>query len=110
MRTVITLILHCLLAMAALSANGNQLSNAGFPVFDSLTGRQNHLKILSWNIGMLPVVDLFKEKDNRPQAIAKALRDKDYDIIVFQEAFTVYARDIIGRSLQDQYQIGRAHV
>ena len=71
--------------------------------FDSLTGSQNHLKILSWNIGMLPGLDLFKDKDDRPQAIAKALRDKDYDIIVFQEAFTMYSRNIIGRSLHDQY-------
>ena len=71
--------------------------------FDSVTGSQNHLKILSWNIGMLPGLDLFKDKDDRPQAIAKALRDKDYDIIVFQEAFTFYARNIIGRSLHNQY-------
>ena len=52
---------------------------------------------------MLPVVDLFKEKDERPQAIANALGCKDYDIIVFQEAFTFYARNVIGHKLHGLY-------
>jgi endonuclease/exonuclease/phosphatase family metal-dependent hydrolase len=52
---------------------------------------------------MLPVLDLFKDKDDRAEAIANALTSCDYDIIVFQEAFTAHARAVINQALHDQY-------
>jgi endonuclease/exonuclease/phosphatase family metal-dependent hydrolase len=61
------------------------------------------MKILSWNIGMLPVLDLFRNNEERAMAIAKALSSEDYDIIVFQEAFSAQARAIIRNSLKDHY-------
>ncbi len=101
--TLRLLILFCLPFIACLKVNGTQISRSCNPVMDSVSIPNRPLKILSWNIGMLPVVDIFKEKDERPQAIANALSVNDYDIIVFQEAFTFYGRNVISRKLQDQY-------
>ena len=81
------LIFFCLPFLAAILVNGNPLSPPGSPATDSISIPSRSLKVLSWNIGMLPVVDLFK----------------DYDIIVFQEAFTFYARNVIGHKLHGLY-------
>lgn len=70
---------------------------------DSLSETSSQIKILSWNIGMLPFFDLFGETDIRAQAIADALYTRDYDIIVFQEAFTSPARAILHQTLSDHY-------
>ena len=61
------------------------------------------LKILSWNIGMLPVVDIFVNSDERTKSIASVLDSGNYDIIVFQEAFTSRSRKILRKYLQDRY-------
>ena len=82
---------------------GNQVNYNDSLIMDTLLKNTTGLKILTWNIGMLPVLDMFKEKDERAQAIGNALIVKDYDIIVFQEAFTFYARNVIGQTLQEQY-------
>ena len=102
-RSINTIILHFLLVFASLMAKGNHFSATDLTGIDSISITRHHLTILSWNIGMLPVVDIFKEKDERAQAIGNALSGKDYDIIVFQEAFTSYARNVIGQTLHDQY-------
>jgi len=71
---------------------------------DTISGSLFRLKILSWNIGMLPVPELFADnKDQRAEAIADALFLCDYDIIVFQEAFSSLARAIIRQRLHDLY-------
>jgi len=66
------------------------------------------LKIMSWNIFMRPIA-LFKDGQiERTHAIVNQLRSKDYDIIVFEEAFMQKIRDIIWNGLQDlyPYQLG----
>jgi endonuclease/exonuclease/phosphatase family metal-dependent hydrolase len=70
---------------------------------DTVYCNSTQIKILSWNIGMLPVLDIFKEKDDRAEAIANALLLCDYDIIVFQEAFTTRSRTILYHALHAQY-------
>ena len=97
------LILYLLFTMTGLKVNCNQITMNDSLSGDSLYKPQAPLKILSWNIGMLPVLDMFKEKDERAQAIANALYLKNYDIIVFQEAFTLRARTVIGQTLQNLY-------
>lgn len=62
-----------------------------------------HLKILSWNIGVLPYVEQIKNKTERINAISDCLSFKSYDIIVFQESFTDKSRDIIKSKLHEQY-------
>ena len=51
---------------------------------------QNHLKILTWNIQMLPgIVNKCYNREKRCIGIIKNIKDSDYDIIVFQEVFYV---------------------
>jgi endonuclease/exonuclease/phosphatase family metal-dependent hydrolase len=52
---------------------------------------------------MLPVLDLFREPDGRAEAITKALSVCDYDIIIFQEAFTWQSRTVLKEALHDRY-------
>jgi len=68
------------------------------------------LKVLSWNIYMLPPLVLFTGKQKRARAIGQLLMDSDYDVIVFQEAFHHGARWRIKHWLKDTYpyQIGPA--
>lgn len=72
---------------------------------------ENNLKILSWNIYMLPKIVPIPGKRDRSKAIVEELKNSDYDIIVFQEAFLPAARKIIGEGLQHvfPYQIGPAN-
>jgi endonuclease/exonuclease/phosphatase family metal-dependent hydrolase len=102
-RIIRTLILYCILALSGNTVKGNQpgLPDKSFP--DTLNYNSVQLKIFSWNIGMLPVLELFKSEDERAEAIANALTITDYDIIVFEEAFTSYSRTVINHALHLQY-------
>ena len=73
------------------------------------TGKE--LKILSWNIYMLPRFALHTGKHKRAREIAKMLPAENYDIMVFQEAFHGDARRIIKRKLKKlyPYRIGPAN-
>lgn len=61
------------------------------------------LKILSWNIYMLPYISLFNHNAQRAKTIAKKLKDSDYQIIVFQEAFSSKCRNILASNLLPKY-------
>ncbi|HEY0261656.1 MAG TPA: sphingomyelin phosphodiesterase [Chitinophagales bacterium] len=54
---------------------------------DSTALNNRDLKILSWNIYMLPGIVPIAGRVKRAEAIADTLKKSDYDIIVFQEAF-----------------------
>jgi len=60
-------------------------------------------KILSWNIYMLPYFSLFNNNGNRARNIANRLVDSDYQIIVFQEAFSSKCRNILAKRLKKNY-------
>lgn len=64
---------------------------------------EKNLKILSWNIYMLPKVVPLKGKLERAQAIVDEIKKSDFDIIVFQEAFLKGARELIRNGLADAY-------
>ena len=73
---------------------------------------QKNLKILSWNIYMLPrLVAAHSGKKERAQAIGEIFRDSDYDILFFQEAFHPMARKKILNQLKKKfpYQAGPAN-
>ncbi len=61
------------------------------------------LKILSWNIYMLPYISLFNKNGERAKTIAEKLHDSDYQIIVFQEAFSSKCRNILAKGLLKEY-------
>ncbi|MDD4968045.1 MAG: sphingomyelin phosphodiesterase [Paludibacter sp.] len=61
------------------------------------------LKILSWNIYMLPYLSLFNHNAGRARAIADRLEHSEYNIIVFQEAFSSKCRNILARQLAREF-------
>ena len=61
------------------------------------------LKILTWNIYMLPHCSWIHGNCNRAKAIAGKLKQSDYDIIVFEEAFDYKARRILRKELRESY-------
>jgi len=63
----------------------------------------SELKILSWNIYMLPYISLFNNNDQRANKIADKLNESDYQIIVFQEAFSSKCRSVLAKKLSDKY-------
>ncbi|VBB48317.1 Endonuclease/exonuclease/phosphatase [uncultured Paludibacter sp.] len=79
------------------------------PVSQNVSFFNNHfegtenLKILSWNIYMLPYLSLFNGNTKRANLIAEELHNSDYQIIVFQEAFSSVCRGILSKRLKDTY-------
>ncbi len=69
---------------------------------------QKPLRILSWNIYLLPVLSLFNDNQLRAKAIADQIYESDYDVVVFQEAFSATNRRHIARKLKERfpYQYG----
>lgn len=71
---------------------------------------KNELKVLSWNIYMLPgITNLSKEisKSNKKERVAQItdyMNASDYDIIVFQEAFHIPSRKYLAKNLKEQFQ------
>jgi endonuclease/exonuclease/phosphatase family metal-dependent hydrolase len=80
---------------------------AGQPVQETSPQK---LKLLSWNIYMLPGV-ITNLNGRRAEAIGKLLAASDYDIVVFQEAFCPLARMKLRRLLATRfpYQAGPAN-
>jgi len=74
------------------------------PTKNNVTDTTDHqLKILSWNIYMLPKIVVRKGKEERAHAIVEQIKLNDFDVIVFQEAFLPKARKIIGEGLAELY-------
>jgi endonuclease/exonuclease/phosphatase family metal-dependent hydrolase len=69
-----------------------------------LSSESNTLKVLSYNIHMLPPLAKFTGKQRRAKRIGDILKDSDFDIVVFQEAFHAAARRKIKRRMQANYQ------
>ena len=74
------------------------------PVLDSpAVASGGSLKLLTWNLHLLPAVAITKNQKARARGIANVLRDSQYDVIVFQEAFHNRARSIIWNELSVNY-------
>jgi len=69
------------------------------------------LKLLSWNIYMLPPVVKFTGKRKRAKAIGDTLAQSNYDVLVLQEAFHAGARRKIHSRLKKAfpYRVGPAY-
>ncbi len=61
---------------------------------------QDTLRLLSWNIQMLPFPVSPHGKAKRAKAIAELLTHENYDVVVFQEAFKRRSRRILKRELK----------
>src|SRR3954447_15278815 len=64
---------------------------------------QDTLKILTWNIQMLPNVTKGNSRATRAKAIVNQLNARDYDVVVFQELFHKRARRIVINGLKQKY-------
>lgn len=69
---------------------------------DTLPAAPKKIKILSWNIYMLPAF-LGHGQQPRAEAIGNLLATSDYDVIVFQEAFHSNARKTLSRLLSPAF-------
>ncbi|MEI6753406.1 MAG: sphingomyelin phosphodiesterase [Paludibacter sp.] len=65
--------------------------------------QSSELKILSWNIYMLPFISLFNNNADRAKVIAQTLVNSDYQVIVFQEAFSSKCRSTMAKTLLQEY-------
>ncbi len=63
-------------------------------------GKGGQIKIITWNIYMLPHLFIHTGQAERAKEIAEVLKTQDADIIVFEEAFDNKARNIIRDSLK----------
>ena len=64
---------------------------------------QDSLKILTWNIQMLPSFAKSNGKIKRAKAIVNQLNQRDYELIIFQELFHKHSRRIVTNGLSDLY-------
>lgn len=87
-------LLLLLLALSPLFGNGQSKGDLSCPV------QSGQLKIITWNIYMLPHLFVHTGQAQRAVEIANALKTQDADIIVFEEAFDNKARNIIRDSLK----------
>lgn len=70
---------------------------------DEVSVRTSDLKILSWNIYMLPALVPMPGRMERAEAIGDTLIKSDYDIIVFQEAFHKKALGVLRKKLAGSF-------
>jgi len=70
---------------------------------DNKDSKNRDLRILSWNIYMLPPIAPVVGRVDRAHAIVDTLKHSEFDIIVFQEAFNHFAIKVIRDSLAAVY-------
>lgn len=83
--------------------NSIQPYTIGFNDSKPNTHLKRSLKILSWNIYMLPYIGSLKNNSTRAENIGEILSYLDYDIIVFEEAFYSKSRKLIINELAVLY-------
>jgi endonuclease/exonuclease/phosphatase family metal-dependent hydrolase len=88
--------------LQSLSASQNNIPGTSSPLSDTLSPPTN-LKIISWNIYMLPRFIMRTGQLRRAKEIVNVLKEEDTDIIVFQEAFDTAAREIIREGLSAHF-------
>lgn len=73
----------------------------GVPVAAQDPQKEAEVRLLSWNIQMLPFPASPHGKAKRARAIARILQEQEYDVVVFQEAFKRRSRRILRRELRE---------
>lgn len=88
-----------LIVIAVNNANTSESASESAP----LPAKQRELKILTWNIYMLPFCSEIHQNCKRAASIAQKISGFNKDIIVFQEAFDHRARKILRSQLKLEY-------
>jgi endonuclease/exonuclease/phosphatase family metal-dependent hydrolase len=99
----IKLLYQTLIIMVLLSVSTKINAEKGRGTYAIPDLNTEQLKILDWNIYMLPHCNIINKNKRRARAIADKLETMQYDIIVFQEAFDYRARRVIRRMLKSKY-------
>lgn len=75
------------------------------PEYTEVSVRKNEvfMKVLTWNVYMLPYLHLFHDTRSRAGAIGDRLKNSEYDIIFFQETFHTPSREILKKHLSEGY-------
>ena len=73
------------------------------PVIQPAGSQRQTLKILTWNIYMLPFCSPVNGNNRRARGIAQELSKSDFDILVFEEAFDFGARKILRAKLVNTF-------
>ena len=76
---------------------------ASNPEFSGIDVNHRELKILTWNIYMLPFCAKYHRNSKRAEGIAREITQYNYDIIVFEEAFDYRARKILRSQLKGDF-------
>ncbi len=79
------------------------LSNASKAQSIHVPADNSKLSILTWNLYMRPRIVFKNGQVQRAHAIVEQLKDQNYDVIVFQEAFDNKARNIIWKGLKEKF-------
>lgn len=86
-------------ALKSFTSYQNNQPDYSSPQISTLNVTGNSLKIISWNIFMLPRFILRTGQLKRAHEIVNVLKEENADIIVFQEAFDTNAREIMRQGL-----------
>jgi sphingomyelin phosphodiesterase len=92
-----------ILSLITLSFFATAGFGAGETNAEKEASKTRDLKILSWNIYMLPPIAPVVGRVDRAHAIVDTLKDSEFDIIVFQEAFNHNSVKVIRDSLAAIY-------
>ena len=92
-----------LLVLFIMTLNNIEVKGQKSMNIENINDKTKSLKILSWNIYMLPYISLFNRNADRATVIADKLEHSDYEIIVFQEAFSSKCRNILAKRLVKEY-------
>ena len=79
------------------------ISNFSNAQFNEQGCHDVELKIMSWNIYMLPHYWIHTGQLARAKEIVEALKNEDVDVIVFEEAFDKQSRKIIRAGLKSNF-------
>lgn len=74
-----------------------------FILIISMNSFAEDMKLLTWNVFMLPKPINFSKQVERTHLIAAELKKTDYDIILLQEAFIARFRNTVAYELRDKY-------
>lgn len=71
--------------------------------FYSILGFGLEVKLMTWNIFMIPRPFVFSHQEIRAKSIAKSVLETDREIIFFQEAFSKKSKEIIHQNTKHVY-------
>lgn len=82
---------------------GSFFINDAIAQSEELSTDNDKLSILTWNLYMRPRLAFKNGQVKRAYAIVEQLKDQNFDVIVFQEAFDNKARNIIWQGLKENF-------